>query len=69
MPVRRIDAGYAQHLTRGRAYSGYEIAYYQLHNMQYINLAIPALTPAVAPSPAACLGRERKEWRYCNFYI
>jgi hypothetical protein len=27
--------------------------------MQYINLAIHALTPA-APSPAACLGRERK---------
>jgi hypothetical protein len=37
--------------------------------MQYINLAIPALTPAVAHSLAACLGRERKEWRYCNFYI
>jgi hypothetical protein len=37
--------------------------------MQYINLAIQALTPAVAPSPAACSGREKKEWRYCNFYI
>jgi hypothetical protein len=37
--------------------------------MQYINLAIHALTSAVSPSPAACLGRERKEWRYCNFYI
>ena len=49
MPVRRLDTGYAQHLTCGRAYSGYEIAYYQVHNMQYINFAIPALTPAVAP--------------------
>jgi hypothetical protein len=29
--------------------------------MQYINLAIHALTPAVAPSPAACMGREKKE--------
>jgi hypothetical protein len=27
--------------------------------MQYINLAIHALTPAVSPSPAACLGRVR----------
>jgi hypothetical protein len=49
--------------------SGNEIAYYQVHNMQYIDLEIHALIPAVAPSPAACLGRERKEWRYCNFYI
>jgi hypothetical protein len=36
--------------------------------MQYINFAIHALIPEVSPSPAACLGRERKEWRYCNFY-
>jgi hypothetical protein len=37
--------------------------------MQYIDLEIHALTPAVTSSPAACLGRERKESRYCNFNI
>jgi hypothetical protein len=30
--------------------------------MQYIDLEIHALTPAVAPSLAACWGRERKDW-------
>jgi hypothetical protein len=37
--------------------------------MQYIDLEIHALAPAVTPSTAACLGRERKEWRYCNINI
>jgi hypothetical protein len=34
--------------------------------MQYINLAIHALTPAVAPLLHGIFG---KEWRYCKFYI